>query len=491
MLNVRLCGIAALSLAAVISGCASLPPIPLSTSRDDAARTLFDNRFSGPASARSAIAPSSPYSMALQRQVLGVVNDAELDGYLNGILAVLQQQVPGTPAPARVYVTPDTGFTATSYEDGGIYLSYKVLQSLESEDEVAALIGHEYAHVLLDHYNTNWVNTAASLTYSAANMAINKKVGSASDNDLLRMALANEATLGVSQIGIMPALTREQESEADRLGLDLMLKAGYSFAGALQLMSRIQDWDARNEALAQQRKRNYINLFSANEKSSIARSIDGQIDKLEQQVSDFIRTTSRHHDQGQDRATLVRGYLKQHYRHAPRPELRSARYAQTVGSTRSRRLFDDVDSAHASSAALQANKSRDALSLAQRASGAPGSRVPFVRHTLINALAANGKGAEARTLLEQGVAQGDTLLVDNKLLLGVLEKQSPEKALALAQASYDAFGSTPELLPDLIGLNKKLKNSFAVVKFYGVCAGKAMGAANNALLESCSKAQKN
>jgi hypothetical protein len=479
-------------LLVTLCGCAQMPKVqlPMSGPRLDPNLTLYDNHFKGAPAGKSLIAPTTPFSSTLQRQAIGVVPDPALDSYLNSVLARLQKGLPGEPVPARVYISPDTAFTATSYEDGGIYIPYKVLGTLQSEDELAALIGHEYSHVVLHHYSTNWVNTAANLTYSAANIAINKKVGKATDTNLLGMAAANEATLGVSQVGIMPALTRDQENNADRLGVDLLIKAGYSFTGDLDLLSRMQDWDARNEAIAQQRKINYINLFSASDKSLLAKTIDGKIDTFEQQIGDFIRTTSLHHEQGEDRATLLRTYLKQHYRGVERPPVNTAAYAKVMGTAHAASLFGGVDDAYLSSLALQTNKPRDALSYAQKASRSAASQAPFVKHVLINALAANGKGAEARELLERGISQRDTLFVDNKLMLDVLKRNSPEKALLLAQESYDQFGEFPELYPDLISLNKKMKNPIAVMKFYGLCAGTSMSTSNNALLASCSKANK-
>lgn len=475
-----------------LCGCAQISKVqlPMGSPKVDPDLTLYDNHFKGPPAGKSLIAPTTPFSSTLQRQAIGVVPDPVLDSYLNSILARLQKGLPGEPVPARVYISPDTAFTATSYEDGGIYIPYKVLATLQSEDELAALIGHEYSHVVLNHYSTNWVNTAANFTYSAANIAISKKIGKATDTNVLGMAVANEATLGVSQVGIMPALTRGQENDADRLGVDLLIKAGYSFTGNLDLLSRMQDWDARNEAIAKERKTNYINLFSASDKSFLAKAIDGKIDSFEQQIGDLIRTTSLHHEQGEDRATLLRAYLKQHYRSVDRPPVNAAAYDKVMGTAHAASLFNGVNDAYLSSEALLAHKPRDALSYAQKASSSAASQAPYVKHVLINALAANGKGAEAHALLERGISQRDTLFVDNRLMLDVLKRNSPEKALVLAQDSYDQFGAFPELYPDLISLNKKMKNPIAVMKFYGLCAGTSMSASNNALLASCNKANK-
>ncbi|KAB0490170.1 M48 family metallopeptidase [Pseudomonas vancouverensis] len=474
-----------------VCGCAQIkvPNLPLGQAKTDPNLTQYAAHFTGPAANRSNIATSSPDSTQLQKKALGIATDPQIDSYLNAVLARLQTSLPGAPAAARVYATPNTEFTAMSYQDGGIYISYKMLDALESEDELAAVIAHEYSHVLLQHYKTNWVDTASSLAYSAGNIFISRQVNTKTSKDLLGMVLANDAALGVSQIGLVPALTRDQENEADRLGIDLMIRANYSFVGSINFLSRMQEWDARNQAIIEQRKTNYIDLFAKSENNIIAQAVDGQLDILENKIGKLIKETSLHHESGEDRSTTLRSYLKQHYANADRPPLSTKPYADALKSAHAKNLFSGLDMAHASIAALQQQQLPQALLNAMAVEKSQAASSSFARHVMINALALNNKPAEAFTLLESTVANGDALFADDMLLLDVLKKSSPEKALASAQRSYDRYASSPELLPDLILLNKQMKNQFAVVKFYGVCAGKALSAANNVLLDNCNKAK--
>jgi hypothetical protein len=483
-------GIFAIAITTVC-GCAQIkvPGLPLGKAKVDPDLTQYAAHFKGPATHRSSIAQSNPESTQLQKKALGVAQDNQIDTYLNAVLARLQTSLPGTPAAARVYATPNTEFTAVSFQDGGIYISYKMLDALESEDELAAVIAHEYSHVLLQHYNTNWIDTASSLAYSAGNIFINRQLKTKTDKDLLGMMLANNAALGVSQIGLMPALTRDQENEADQLGADLMVRANYSYIGAFNFLSRMHEWDARNQAVIEQRKTNYIDLFAKSEKNAITDAVDGQLDILENKIGKLIKETSLQHEQGEERSTTLRSYIKKHYANADRPPLATKPYVAALKSAHAKDFFAGIDKAHASLAALSQQQLPQALADAKAAEKSPAGATLFVRHALINAMALNGKPGDAFTQLESMVGSGDALFADDMLLLGVLKGSAPEQALASAQRSYDRYSSSPELLPDLILLNKQMKNKLAVVKFYGVCAGKALSSSNNVLLDNCNKAK--
>ena len=486
---IRLCAALILTLA---GGCAnvSVPQLPLMAPAHDPSLSLFDGRYPGPAAGLAEISDETTSSFFLQHRALGVAPNAAIDAYVNGILAKLQRTLPGTPRASRVYITPSTEFGASSFNDGGIYLPYRVLDALESEDELAALIAHEYAHVLLQHHQTNWMNSASSLLYSAGKLYIGQQgQKDVSDNDLLRMLAINDLGLGASQIGLIPALTRDQETEADRLGTDLMIRAGYSYVGVHKLLGRLRTWDEQNAAQQEARRKDYLQLFSASDNSVLASLIDGQVDKLEDQATRLVRQWGRHHDSGETRMDGLREYIRQHYADAERPVLRVASYDKAIRSAQARQFFSGLDQAHASSQALMKKDRRAALASARQAERSAASGAPFARHVLINALTVNGQAKDAVGRLQSQVSAGRALYSDNLFLINVLRNAEPQKALDIAQRSYDHYGEPAELLPDLIALNKQLNRSFLVMKFYGICAGKALAATDNALLESCNKAK--
>ncbi|MFN8642509.1 MAG: M48 family metalloprotease [Candidatus Binatia bacterium] len=150
----------------------------------------------------------------------GIVPTMPLDAYLNGILATLLAQSPVSGVPARVYVRASGDWAAKSTADANIYVALGTLLRLDNEDEIAALLGHEAAHVILGHANADVVQGAQqralqlSALAAAAQGAVAGKGGKPAANvhgqDQSRALLLNTMLLS-------PAWSREQERDADRL----------------------------------------------------------------------------------------------------------------------------------------------------------------------------------------------------------------------------------------------------------------------------------
>ncbi|MCZ6560453.1 MAG: M48 family metallopeptidase [Gammaproteobacteria bacterium] len=100
----------------------------------------------------------------------------------------------------------------------GVYTG--LLKITENQDQLAAVIGHEVAHVIARHANER-VSTNY-LAQSGAQLIAAMAGGSTTTrNNVMAM-------LGVgAQVGILLPFGRAQESEADLIGLDLMAKAGF------------------------------------------------------------------------------------------------------------------------------------------------------------------------------------------------------------------------------------------------------------------------
>ncbi|MFA7431809.1 MAG: M48 family metallopeptidase [Rhodospirillaceae bacterium] len=107
-----------------------------------------------------------------------------------------------------------------------------------SDDELGAVIGHEIAHVTRNHsaerLNTHMATQAGISIAAAAAGASN--IGSP---DMIAAILGAGAQFGVE----MP-YGRNQELEADRLGLGYMARAGYNPQAAVSLWQRMEQGSA-------------------------------------------------------------------------------------------------------------------------------------------------------------------------------------------------------------------------------------------------------
>lgn len=97
-----------------------------------------------------------------------------------------------------------------------------------SDDEIAAIMGHEMAHALREHGRERASRSGATqLGLSVLASAVGLTEG--------QTQLAGMAT----QLGLELPFSRSQESEADSLGLELMARAGYNPQAAISLWNKM------------------------------------------------------------------------------------------------------------------------------------------------------------------------------------------------------------------------------------------------------------
>jgi predicted Zn-dependent protease len=102
------------------------------------------------------------------------------------------------------------------------------------EDGLAVVIGHEVAHALARH-GAERVSTNMAL--QAAGLAV--AIAAGAQSAATQQAIMGAYGLG-AQVGVALPFSRSQESEADRIGLILMAKAGYDPEAALGLWQRME-----------------------------------------------------------------------------------------------------------------------------------------------------------------------------------------------------------------------------------------------------------
>jgi predicted Zn-dependent protease len=127
----------------------------------------------------------------------------------------------------------DDSANAFAMPGGKIAVFTGLLKYVESDDELAAVVGHEIAHVQLHHANQRMSAEVLRAIGGVVAVVGTKDMESGDRNKIL-------AAYGVgTQVGIILPYSRSHESEADRIGLMIAARAGYDPRAAIRFWEKM------------------------------------------------------------------------------------------------------------------------------------------------------------------------------------------------------------------------------------------------------------
>ena len=170
-----------------------------------------------------------------------LIRDPALNAYVSSIACRLA----GDHCPdLRVYIVRTAQFNATMAPNGMMQVWSGLLLRAGNEAQLAAIMGHEIGHYLLRH-GVERLREAKSRTATGQMLSIGLGFF-----QLLGAAFSSLAQLGLAAGGL--AYGRDQEREADRIGLELMARAGYAPGEAARVWSQLLEEARAEEAPAEQ-----------------------------------------------------------------------------------------------------------------------------------------------------------------------------------------------------------------------------------------------
>lgn len=132
-------------------------------------------------------------------------------------------------------VFDDDDANAFALPGGEIGVNTGLLKIATTDDQLAAVIGHEVGHVVAHHAAERMSQeTAAQIGLGVAQSALGGAAGSTR-----AQALASLGGAG-AKLGFLLPYSRKHELEADRLGVDFMKAAGYDPRQAVTLWEKMQ-----------------------------------------------------------------------------------------------------------------------------------------------------------------------------------------------------------------------------------------------------------
>ena len=158
--------------------------------------------------------------------------DAELEIYLNKIAKKLIAKSISPDLSIKIKIVNDPNLNAFAFPNGVIYIHTGILAQMDNEAQLAVLLAHEITHSTHRHS----LRVIRSIKDRPAFIA-------AAQHTLEKIALIQEVARFLGATGAMAAITgytRDFEATADRVGLDLAVKANYDPREVLKLFEHMK-----------------------------------------------------------------------------------------------------------------------------------------------------------------------------------------------------------------------------------------------------------
>ena len=196
-----------------LAACASIDPPPTPVSLAPAA------------SQHAAGAPPSPERKRLIEAFGGLYNSPATEAFLDGVLAKLAPASDASARPYHVTVLDSPIVNAFALPSGDIFVTRGLLALADDTSEIAAVMAHEIGHITARHaaQRAEFEKTAALFTRVNSQVLAHPKL---QDEVEARSKLA------------IARFSRQQEFEADQIGIKTIARAGYDPFGAAAIPHR-------------------------------------------------------------------------------------------------------------------------------------------------------------------------------------------------------------------------------------------------------------
>lgn len=163
-------------------------------------------------------------------------NNSAYTSQLNRVANRLTKVIEMPQAKWEFIVFENKTPNAFALPGGKVGVNSGMFQVTQTEAGLAAVVGHEIAHVTLNHANARIKRASAAAIGGVLLDQLLQSQGASSGN---RAAAASIYGTG-SALGAILPFSREQELQADRIGSIYMSKAGYHPLGAVSLWQRFK-----------------------------------------------------------------------------------------------------------------------------------------------------------------------------------------------------------------------------------------------------------
>lgn len=172
----------------------------------------------------------------IRQRETAYIDDPEINGYLNNLGRKLAAQSEETHQEFEFFALRDPTLNAFAMPGGFIGVHTGLVEAAQSESELASVLAHEISHVTQRHLARMANKQSQSQLAALLSMAVALLAARSNPDAAIGAVVAGQA------VGIQQQLnySRDFEREADRLGLQLLEKAGYDIRDMGVFFERLQ-----------------------------------------------------------------------------------------------------------------------------------------------------------------------------------------------------------------------------------------------------------
>lgn len=408
-----------------------------------------------------------------------LVHAPAINSYLTSVLDKILAGWEGAPVKTRVYITNSFAFGPFVDPVGNIYFPLGALENVESEDEIASLLAHEISHVLLQHHQRTEVIEGhieqtqllaktvmlasvakdTKVVKNAGNYDLDYKPSKSGEQTIVKSSVYSYLISGLTDSVWNTAWARNQEDQADVLGMDLLVKAGYAPRSASHTLQRLSSFQQQQDGILDtylSEKYNTLQTaFSSFDLDTLSAELETAPNELLTSgfnaAKTFFEST---HLSPEKRDLALRNYVRREYQ----SEVRRRPAAQVWISIQQQHkdVITSYRYAYQASMALADKDVSKAEQLALLSLNKEVQNQPGIREALFNIY--NQKGQRSRA--EQQLSHvEDWTLASPELFSGAIklhmDKEDYQKALDLiSKAETSLFSQEPFVVEKAIALSK-------------------------------------
>lgn len=194
------------------------------------------------------------------RKEYGVYDLPALQNYVNEIGQKLAKKSHRPQLNYHFTVVDSPQINAFALPGGYIYITRGILAYLNSEAELAAVLGHEIGHVTARHGVQQYTAaTAANVGTVVLGVLLSRYIGPAGQQ-------LGQSALGIMGNVLLSGYGREHELEADRLGAEYLARSGYDPQAMIKVIGVLKNQELFDiEVAAQEGRepRRYHGIFAS------------------------------------------------------------------------------------------------------------------------------------------------------------------------------------------------------------------------------------